>query len=67
MIKQKADVDADGGITYSEFIPVVKDLLAQVYAKKDNDWNDWCKVSSGWAQPAKRPQLSLALKHVAQL
>jgi len=43
-IKDRADVDQDGGITYTEFIPVVRDLLSQVYAKKDNDWNDWCKV-----------------------
>jgi len=43
-IKARADVDSDGGITYTEFIPVVKELLTQVYAKKDNDWNDWCKV-----------------------
>lgn len=44
-IKNKADMDNDGGITYTEFIPVVRDLLTQVYAKKDNDWNDWCKIT----------------------
>lgn len=44
-IQKETDVDGDGAITYEEFIPVVKELLSKVYSKKDNDWNDWCKIT----------------------
>ncbi|EDQ88487.1 uncharacterized protein MONBRDRAFT_37437, partial [Monosiga brevicollis MX1] len=40
-LRDAADTDKDGVISYEEFIPVVKELLRTIYARKDDDWNDW--------------------------
>eukprot|EP00038_Savillea_parva_P020003 m.30168 g.30168 ORF g.30168 m.30168 type:complete len:961 (+) comp4673_c0_seq2:146-3028(+) len=40
--------EADGplpDITYQQFVPMFKSLLAKVYEQNGNDWNDWCKMN----------------------
>mmetsp|Transcript_6163 Transcript_6163/g.15802 ORF Transcript_6163/g.15802 Transcript_6163/m.15802 type:complete len:974 (-) Transcript_6163:246-3167(-) len=44
-IQRLAEVDGPlPDITYQQFVPMFKSLLAKVYEQNDTDWNDWCKM-----------------------
>jgi hypothetical protein len=41
-----ANIAPNKPIDYKEFIPSIKKILHRIYDKKNDDWNEWCTVSS---------------------
>ena len=42
----EADSDSNGSVNYTEFVPLLRDLMKKIYAVKDDNRNDWSMLKN---------------------